>query len=480
MLDKLPTIPASDVKLRTQVIGEGLTKLDGELRDLVNNSTSRGLTANEEKYHDAVKNRIQEFQAELEHENEKEAASTADWRDRRGLSHPGEAAERASQGLPPFPVATDDGTRPGGTGEALPAARPGLRELQGEPMSGRRFADLFGRPAADNVSPEEFIRSIHSGRFDPRLQRAAAHTEQLGSTGGFLAPDQMTAHIHDTSLEMEIVRPRAAVFPMEGMTLRVPGIAIGDHTSGALLGGITGAWIPETGSMDEETAQLRLITLRAWKRGIYSTVSNEAGADTVIQSLIGDKFPLAMSWHHDDAFINGTGAGQPMGILNDPALVTVAKETGQGGATIVYENCIKMLARLHPALLNGAIWLANPTAIPQLLQLSIGVGTAGVHFPVLRETDGGAWSMLTRPILFSEKLPSLGTKGDLLLVNFSQYLIGMRKDTTVDRSMHVGFQNDTTAFRLISRLDGRGAWDKAFTPKNGDTQSWCVALAARS
>jgi len=58
-----------------------------------------------------------------------------------------------------------------------------------------------------------------------------------------------------------------------------------------------------------------------------------------------------LGWYMDYAFINGTGEGQPLGIINDPALITVNKEDSQEPATIT----IRMLSicsqgLLHPAL----------------------------------------------------------------------------------------------------------------------------------
>lgn len=129
--------------------------------------------------------------------------------------------------------------------------------------------------------------------------------------------------------------------------------------------------------------------------------------------------------------------------------------------------------------MKNAVWVANSSAIPQLLQLTLGVGTGGVHFPVLRETDG-RFFIFTREVLFTEKLPAVGTKGDILLADFSQYAIGLRKEISLDRSMHIGFAKDETNYRSIVRADGQGRWEKPYTPKNGPTLSPFVALATRS
>ncbi len=60
----------------------------------------------------------------------------------------------------------------------------------------------------------------------------------------------------------------------------------------------------------------------------------------------------------DEYFIGGSGAGQPLGIRNDPAKITIAKETGQTADTIVYPNLTKMFSRMYPLAVNvESSWL---------------------------------------------------------------------------------------------------------------------------
>ncbi|HUT09192.1 MAG TPA: phage major capsid protein [Thermoguttaceae bacterium] len=119
------------------------------------------------------------------------------------------------------------------------------------------------------------------------------------------------------------------------------------------------------------------------------------------------------------------------------------------------------------------------TTIPQLAQLSITIGTSGAHIPVMT-SDNGSFQILTRPVVFTEKLPALGTLGDIILVDFSQYAIGIRQEMSVESSRHVGWQSDQTGYRCIIRIDGMPTWASAHTPKSGgDSLSWAVALESR-
>lgn len=112
------------------------------------------------------------------------------------------------------------------------------------------------------------------------------------------------------------------------------------------------------------------------------------------EEMLSAGLTAATAWELDNGFLNGTGAGQPLGVLNDPALITITKETGQLAATILYENVAKMFSRLHPACVATSVWVANSAAIPQMLQMTLGVGTAGVFFPVLNQngTHGNSLS----------------------------------------------------------------------------------------
>ena len=229
-----------------------------------------------------------------------------------------------------------------------------------------------------------------------------------------------------------------------------------------------------------QTAKTRKIELVAKKLGLLTEASNELLSSGVsFRDQLEETITRALGWFLDDAFLNGTGAGQPLGVLNDPALIAVPKQGGQAADTIQYENVVDMFARLHPALVEDAVFVVNPTTIPQLLTMSLVIGTGGTHIPVMTEAGNG-FRMLGRDVLLTEKLPTLGDEGDILLAAFSQYAVGLRAEMSLDRSQHVGFARDVETYRGILRGDGQGKWSGAYTPKTGSTLSWAVTLAART
>ena len=166
--------------------------------------------------------------------------------------------------------------------------------------------------------------------------------------------------------------------------------------------------------------------------------------------------------------MSGTGAGQPLGILNADCTVVVSKEGGQNADTIVYENLTNMMARMFPGSFSNSVWVAHITTIPQLLSLSLSVGTGGSAVPVLNESNG-TFTMLTRPVLFTEKVPTLGSQGDIGLYDFSQYVVGLRNEMRFDTSIHVHFTTDELLSRIIERHDGMPLWNEALTLADGST-----------
>ena len=119
-----------------------------------------------------------------------------------------------------------------------------------------------------------------------------------------------------------------------------------------------------------------------------------------------------------------------------------------------------------PGSFKNSVWLAEISTIPQLLQMHLKVGTAGVYFPVMTSA-AGKFNLLYRPVIFTEHLPALGSAGCLLLADFSQYLIVLKEGMRLETSRDFKFQQNQTVFRMVTRLDGQTATDSSLTLKSG-------------
>lgn len=353
-------------------------------------------------------------------------------------------------------------------------------ELKG-PGQAKDWYSLFGKHSGFEWPDKEtnFFSAMFSGRHHPGLIRASLN-ETVPSEGGFLVPQEQAARIHAVSLESEIVQPRCYVQPMRSNSIKIPAMVIGSHGT-ALFGGFTASYTAEAGTISEHSPKARSMELNAKKLTGLIRFSAELSADTPggmaqIEQLCGK----GLAWFRDRFFLKGNGAGQPLGILNASCVVEVAKETGQKAGTIIYENLTKMMGRIFAGSFPNSVWVAHQSTIPQLLSLSIAIGTGGSHIPVMSESNGQFY-ILTRPVLFTEKTETLGTKGDIMLADFSQYVVGLRNDMRFDTSIHVAFETDELLSRIIERHDGQPLWDSALTLADGATTvSPFVVLAQRA
>ena len=390
-----------------------------------------------------------------------------------------ERAVAAAQ--PEQPAQTLVRERTTAAGVALDYPMPSERRPTGRSYQGwftGRGVDLADTHGFENF--DAYVAAVASGRFESRLRPLAQHHGDDLPHGGFAVPPAFASRILDPVAESSIVLPRATIWPMTSKTLQVPMFAGGGEDGPY---GVPAQYLPETGLTDATGREftLELLTLEARSLALYCEAANALVQDGVgFAAQLERAMRESVAWHLDaDCLVRGTGVGQPLAVLRSDARVTVAKESGQPAATIVYENVTKMLSRLAPGSFDRAIWVASQTAVPQLLSLSHVVGAGGSLAPAVLERDG-RMTLLTRPLIISEKLPAVGTEGDLMLVDLSGYCVGLRAEMALDTSAHVGFQRAKTAFRLILRLDARPALRQPITPANGSTVSPFVTLATRA
>ncbi|MFZ3473096.1 phage major capsid protein [Streptomyces sp. 4.24] len=338
----------------------------------------------------------------------------------------------------------------------------------------------------------DFLSAVWTGNNTAESMTARADIKKIQnsfgssvpSDGGFLIPETLRSELLRVSLETALVRSRARVVPME--TLNVPFPMI-DSTSNAssVHGGIVGYWTEEGGTLQGSAPKFGRINLQAKKLTVYSEVPNELFADSLIslEAFMNESFPEALSWFEDVAFVGGSGVGEPLGFLNAPAAVSVTKETSQTAGTIVWENIVKAYSRMLPASIARAVWVAHIDTFPELATMALSVGTGGSAVWIGNGDGAGAppMTILGRPVIFTEKVSSVGTAGDINFVDFGYYLIGDRQAMQAETSTHYQFGNDKTALRVIERVDGRPWIQSAITPQTGsNTLSPFVKVATRA
>lgn len=357
-----------------------------------------------------------------------------------------------------------------------------------------RYAKLYNKKAPgaplDGVFPDvtAYLQAVWNKanlnkETAEKLQQVVNYQEKVPAEGGFLVPEEFRAELLRMSLTSAVVRPRARVIPMASATLRFPKI---DETSrvSSVFGGVVVYRTEEGAELAESAASFGAIKLEATKQTALAHVTNELVRDWgAFGVFINEIFPEALAFYEDLDFLSANGVGAPLGALNagNQAIVTVAAEGGQSASTIVWENVIRMYARMLPSSIARAVWVASPDVFVELATMALSVGTGGSAVWLTNGTDAPVLTLLGRPVIMDEKAPAaLGTQGDLSFVDFGMYLIGDRQMMTVDSSEHVKFTSDKTTYRMIQRNDGRPWLESPITPHNNSaTLSPFVQLATR-
>ena len=327
------------------------------------------------------------------------------------------------------------------------------------------------------------------GSFASAKSTKAAPTgvgESLPQAGGFLVGTQRTDTIMSRVYESGQLLSRVSMDSIgpnsNGMSYFAE--AETSRATGSRRGGVRFYWTAENSATTAGAPTFREMELKLKKASAAVYVTEEQLQDTTaMESYVMRILPEEIRWGVEDSILNGTGAGMPLGIESSGATVSVAKETGQAADTVVYENIVKMWARLWAPSQMNAIWLHSQDILPQLLTMTLDVGTGGV--PVYTPPGGASaapyGTIFGRPAFVHESCDNLGDVGDIQLIDPTQYQMIEKGGLQSASSIHVRFLEGETVFRFIYRVDGQPLWNAALTPANGgDTVSPFVNLAERA
>jgi HK97 family phage major capsid protein len=371
--------------------------------------------------------------------------------------------------------------RPGNYSEEdLKSLRSGGFPTPGSGPSGGKPYRTFGEQMF-----AVYRAGLPNGQVDPRLYqiRAAGLQEAVPSEGGFLCQTDFTSELIRSLFQPGRLPALVRRYPINSASnkMTMPGI---DETSrvSSRFGGVVAYWESEAAEKSLSKPKFRKIEL-ALKKLIGLCYSSDELLEDVpaLGQFLTEAFNAEFQFQLENVILNGSGAGQPLGILTSGALVSIGKETGQTADTILWANIVKMLARFKPLNVARACWVANVDTLPQLLQMNQAVGTAGIPVYIAGNIQGGGVSSLCGfPIIWSEASPTLGDAGDLLLCDPTAYLLADKGGIQAVSSIHVRFVYDETAFRFVYRVDGQPLFASPVTPFKGSaTVSPFVAIAAR-
>lgn len=306
----------------------------------------------------------------------------------------------------------------------------------------------------------------HYGSHFVEYSAKAALAEASGVTGGYVVPPEFYQGIMDLAAEDTFFRQRAFVQPMASETLMFPYLDITTVQSAGVspfFGGVQMNWTEEAQTRTETEPAFKMMELKAHELSGYAVSSNVLLQDAAfgLERYLMKLFSRAIGWYEEYAFMQGNGVGKPLGILNSPAAISVNRSTGN---TFKFVDAAKMLSYLLPSSQKRAIWTVHPYVLAQLIQMQDGAGriiwVPNMNLNIQDKVPGTLFGL---PVITTEKVPALGTKGDVMLMDPALYVVGDRMRLEIAASEHVNFLKNQMTWRVVERVDGQPWLEKAIT-----------------
>jgi HK97 family phage major capsid protein len=319
-----------------------------------------------------------------------------------------------------------------------------------------------------------------------RLTEVKAMTEGTDANGGYLVTPEIANELISLRVANTVVRQL------------VPSVSVTSDTMQFIseTGGLTAGWVAELAEKPKQDMTFGQFSVSVFTAAGLAVTSNQlladagrqsSGPNIGIDSLINRELARRLAILEEIALINGTGTGQPLGILNTGGVGTVAltPTTIPDLLDAITDAILKVqtdyLGNPSHILMHPRTWArivkARESSAPSTYLIGAGSTAFGRRgndpLPGNGAIPGGfAGDLFGYPVVLSSNVPTnLGAGTDesrVIVGDFSQGLILDRQGMTVDTSEHVFFTSNQTVFRAEMRMGATFArYPKAFSVVQG-------------
>ena len=296
---------------------------------------------------------------------------------------------------------------------------------------------------------ERFLRNGISSLTEKEFRAMQAEDPEGG--GYLVAPQQFVSEMLKAVDNTVFMRTLARKFSLgKAESLGVPKLDT-DFTSAD--------WVSELDTGDEDTLDFGKRELRPHALSKLVKLSNKLIRNSVtpIESMVRERLAYVFSTTMENAYLNGTGLQQPLGIFvaSDDGISTGRDvSTGNTTTSIKADGLIEAKYTLATPYLRNARWVFHRDALKQIRKLKDGEGQY-LWQPGI--TGDRVDNILGIPVITSEYAPNTFTAGLYvgLLGDFSYYWIADALDMQVQRLVEL--YAATNQIGYLARLESDGA-----------------------
>ena len=314
----------------------------------------------------------------------------------------------------------------------------------------------------------EMMEAVLYKPDDVRLKEHRQQAMDVGVMGGFLVPAQWRDMIREITPQAAVIRPRATVIPAGSppdSAVTMP--ALDQSGARGVYSGVTVQWIAEGHDKPETDLRVREITLTPNEVAGYIPVTDKLLRNsTAASALITTLLRRAIIAAEDVAFLTGNGAGQPLGIINHPATIQIAR-TGFPSAA-PGDNYVDLVNMYTAVMKDGPlVWVYTPGLLPELMTMT---DVNGNLIWTTSAREGEPNRLMGIPAIENERSPVAGQPGDLTLHNLNHYMIKDGSGIFISASEHVRFLRNQTVIKAFWNVDGQPDLTTPLTLEDGVTQ----------
>lgn len=306
-----------------------------------------------------------------------------------------------------------------------------------------------------------------------------AMREATGSTGGFLVPDQISNELLELKVQQTVLRRLFSSVQVNSDTLRIAG-----QTQGLVAG-----WVAELSEKPLSELAFGELSVNVFQKAGMAVVSNQLlqDANRSVQNLINRDLSRRLALLEELAFIDGSGNGQPLGILNTPGVI--AYDPNADGSGLASTDAVELLDAIIAVITdiyteyqgppNGIVM--HPRTWGRLVSAHLNASDEYLLGPPTREAGRQATDPLPGygsgpyplgnlfglPVYCSPSVPTNKGAADnesrVIIGRFDEGLILDHSGVTLAASEHVYFTSNQTIFRAEDRVGFTAArYPKAF------------------
>ncbi|MCD7777479.1 MAG: phage major capsid protein [Clostridiales bacterium] len=282
---------------------------------------------------------------------------------------------------------------------------------------------------------EEYRKSMLNALRSNFKQISDVLQEGVDADGGCLVPEEYDKRLIDVLDEENIMRKLGTKITTSG-----------EHKINIAATKPAAAWIEEGGALTFGDATFSQILLDAHKLHVAIKVTEELLYDNAfnLESYIIDQFGKALSNAEEDAFLNGTGTGQPLGLFAETGGGTLANTV----SAIKADDIISLIYALRRPYRKSAKFIMNDSTIASIRKLK---DNNGVYMWQPALTQGEPDRLLGYEVYTSAYAPT----DKIAFGDFSYYNIGDRGTRSFKQLTELFAGNGLIGYVAKERVDGK-------------------------